>query len=91
MQQGLKSGSSPVEFVIYAPHRVQRSAGVGLLHRSVELPLERLDVVLVVHLMALSISPLVRMTRHGVARASYRSHREGNVQRDEGESAGGGR
>src|SRR5262249_6089736 len=57
MHQGLQSGAATADLVVDAPHRLQRRSRIGLLHRSVELPFESLDVVLVVHLMARSISP----------------------------------
>jgi hypothetical protein len=65
VQESLKSFPATVEFIVYAPNRVQRRAGIGLLHRRVELTLERLDVVLVVHLMVSSISPVVRIRLGG--------------------------
>ena len=51
MQKCLQTGASAADLVVDAPHSVQRRTCVGLLHRGVELALERLDVVLVVHLM----------------------------------------
>ena len=57
MQEALEPVAAAGELVVDAPHGVQRGAGVGLLHRRVELPLERLDVVLVVHLAWLAVSP----------------------------------
>jgi hypothetical protein len=61
VQQGLKSFASAVEFIVNAPHRLQSRAGIGFLHRGIELTLEGFDVVLVVHLTAFSISPVVRI------------------------------
>src|SRR3954468_21822624 len=64
MQQGGQPLPATVELVVDPPYGVECRAGVRFLHCRVELTLERLDVVLVVHLMVLSISPVVRMTRH---------------------------
>src|SRR4051794_4313036 len=62
VQQGGQPLAATVEFVVDPPHGVERRAGVRFLHCRVELTFERLDVVLIVHLMVLSISPKVRMT-----------------------------
>src|SRR4051794_17900130 len=55
LEVGVKRGGQPppatVELVVDPPYGVERRAGVRFLHCRVELTLECLDVVLVVHLM----------------------------------------